>query len=214
MFRLKYIYQEEEGGGGSGGGYCYSLPPEDEHTLYEWWKEVITGIGKYPIYAIIISADSNRQVYNLIDQHREDIRAISGSDICFVYFREYEKARDLEVWSYREHKKYAIKFGQVLGISGDSIIFMNPQCLSVDGVDKDMLVLPLKNKDTNTIFNELNQLFANYYSSTEEKPIDKLRSAKNNLLRTHAFESVVSYASSIVKETSKQAGKILIGVLG
>lgn len=107
------VKAEEEGEEYYGGGGEWIPTSVDE--LEKKWIEFAK---RFPcsLYCIVLASDSDAEIVPLVENHRLELAEISGTECCFVYFRDIEKAKILTPYKYSEHAKWVYPIANLLEI--------------------------------------------------------------------------------------------------
>ncbi|MBL8098358.1 MAG: hypothetical protein JNK81_04210 [Anaerolineales bacterium] len=112
FFTIISLSAEEE----DGGGEAYQEVPDSLIELDNTWMKIRSKY-KYPMYCVLLAADSDKEVGTMILNNRNEISEIMGKECFFLYFRSLERAKELLPYEHEENSKWAYPIAKLLGIN-------------------------------------------------------------------------------------------------
>lgn len=152
------VEEEEEEEEGSSYGF---LTAEEE--LSDCWASFRRQYP-YGLYCIIMATMADDQVASAVQEHRDELSKIAGRGCCLVYFRDIERAKLLEPFTFAEHAKGVMSLADVIGLS-----FNDLPCLLFfeDMLAGDYASISLDKVQMPAVIGRIRGIFAHLYSGKE-----------------------------------------------
>lgn len=163
-------------------GESYSIP-DNSKELEDWWEEFYQR-NKYPLYCMVLAANSDEHIATLINKHRSELANIAGDKCCFIYFRDIKKAKLLEPFQFKEHVRGVEQVIEILDIQQSQlpcIIFFEQ--ITTD----DFVLISMEHKTISEYITFFRDLFTFIYSRREI-----------------SLEAVKAYNSSVQVKTARK----------
>lgn len=103
---------------------------EDEKESYDspsgyievtkWWKK-FREHDQHSLYCIVLATKADQEVVELVENHRDELSKLAGDKCLIVYFRDIEKAKNFEPFSFEEHSKRVFEFIRILNINTNQL---------------------------------------------------------------------------------------------
>lgn len=97
-------------------------PPEpwdgldgSKDDIKEWWQDFQSKY-RYPLYCIVLASATDTEAVQLLLNHNGELDQISGSDCCFIFFRDMSRRKNFEPYIYSEYSRRIYPFARFIGI--------------------------------------------------------------------------------------------------
>jgi hypothetical protein len=174
--------------------------PSNADELSSWWRSFEKD-HKYPLYCIILAGNSDQETSALVQNHRTELAEVAGRMGLFVYFRDIERAKNLEPFLSGEHLKWMFPLTRAIPVDFSEL----PCLLFFEHLESgDYVVFKIGTKSTSEIIALVRQIFDALRVEEPDKIYSSLKQfqrAKN--LKTnarHLFQKLASFGEKLALE--------------
>lgn len=154
-----------------GGGFS------SRNDVLKWWVD-FQEKSPSPLYCVFLAYSSDLEVVESILEYGDELEILSGDDCCMIFFRDLEKAKLLQPFTYKEHVKSIPIIAQAAGVRYDEfpgLLFFN------DFNDGDFVFYKLGGKSTSDIIRDLREIFQDLSAIDDpRKKLKALRKLQNS----------------------------------
>ena len=188
-------------------GFDFSTFDGNSNTeLSEQWYEFYLRY-KYPLYCMILATEADENVARLIEKHRQELTEMAGDKCCLVYFRDIEKAKQLEPFQFAEHAKKIMQFIRIIKVQPNKL----PSLLFFERISSgEFVYVEVENRTVPEIMGLLRELFTFIYMQKEVSlsAVRKFKfSKKVQLTRKTLTKNLMQFSKEMVGELIKSLAK-------